>query len=99
MRYFCKDGHLNKIAESVGGVVVKHTNDFKAASEALKLVEYGKEYYFGCSEHAAIIKKVKDEGFYFLELQDLNKNGWEKLTTQVLKERFDATHTQYTVEK
>ena len=56
----------------------------------MKQVEFGKEYYFGCGKHAAIIKRVEDKGFYFLELQDPDNNGWELLTKQVLKTRFKA---------
>ena len=56
----------------------------------MKQVEYGKEYYFGCGKHVAIIKRVEDKGFYFLELQDPDNNGWELLTKQVLKTRFKA---------
>ena len=56
----------------------------------------GKEYYFTCGRHAAIVRKT-NVGFEYLELQSAISNGFKPLTDKVLKERFNAqrSHTVY----
>ncbi len=85
---------ISDIAEKCGGVVVEHTNDFTKANQLLKHVKSGKEYYFTCGKHAAIVRKAST-GFEYLELQSATNNGFKPLTTDVLRYRFGAqkTHT------
>lgn len=92
--YFAQNGNIRKITEKVGGVVEKQYNDFTAAKNLLDKVKEGREYYFACGKHAAIVRKTKD-GYEYLELQSANNNGWHKLTSEVLKWRFGAkkSHT------
>ena len=89
---------INEIAslKGVNGVVVKDFNDFTVANKLLKMVEDGKEYYFGVGQHVAIIRKAEN-GFEFLELQSRNDNGFKPLTTDILKRRFACkkSHTVY----
>lgn len=81
---------VRDIVEKAGGHIVYEIDDNKAARKLLKEVKEGKEYYFGCGEHAAIIRKTS-RGFEFLELQDPkeNGNGFDPLTDRRLKSRFD----------
>ena len=86
---FSHSGTIQKIALKAGGKVAANTSDFVKAKELLQHVEYGKEYYFTCGKHAAIIRKTKG-GFEYLELQSATKNGFKELTNEVLKKRFGA---------
>ena len=94
--FFARTGNIMKIAEKVGGVVTKHTNDFKKAKDMLATVVEGKEYYFTCGAHAAIVRKTA-KGFEYLEMQSSSANGWKPLDDSVLKWRFGAkkSHTIY----
>ena len=93
---FSQTGTITDIAERVGGKVVKNTNDFTKASELIRTVEIGKEYYFTCGSHSSIVRKTT-KGFEYLELQSATNNGFKPLTSEVLKRRFGAkkSHTIY----
>ena len=94
--FFAKIGNIKSIAESVGGVINKAYSDFDNARFLLSKVVMGKEYYFTCGRHAAIVRKT-NVGFEYLELQSAISNGFKPLTDKVLKERFNAqrSHTVY----
>lgn len=94
--FFSRTGNIMSIAEKVGGTVAKHTNDFKKAKDLLKLTQRGKEYYFTCGSHAAIVRRT-ETGFEYLELQSPYVNGFKPLNENVLKRRFAAkkSHTVY----
>ena len=94
--FFSRTGNIMSIAEKVGGTVAKHTNDFKKAKDLLKTTQRGKEYYFTCGSHAAIVRRT-ETGFEYLELQSAYSNGFKPLTESVLKRRFAAkkSHTLY----
>lgn len=53
------------------------------------MVEIGKEYYFTCGQHAAVVRRTAT-GLEFLELQSATSNGWKPLNDTVLKYRFGA---------
>ncbi len=86
---FSRSSVIMEIAEKAGGLVVEHTDDFKKAKDLLKTVKEGREYYFTCGAHAAIVRKV-ESGFEYLELQSSSRNGFKPLNTDVLKWRFGA---------
>lgn len=94
--YFASSPNIRAIAENVGGMVNKDYNDFRNAKTLLSNTMVGKEYYFTCGSHAAIIRKT-DKGFEYLELQSSHINGFKALDNNVLKERFGAkrSHTYY----
>lgn len=94
--FFSRTGNIMSIAEKVGGTVAKHTNDYKKAKDLLKLTQRGKEYYFTCGSHAAIVRRT-ETGFEYLELQSPYVNGFKPLDENVLKRRFAAkkSHTVY----
>ena len=87
---------IRLITGNVGGITVKNTSDFAKAKELLSHVVEGKEYYFTCGSHAAVIRKGA-EGFEFLELQSSTSNGFKKLDDNMLKWRFAAkrSHSTY----
>lgn len=62
----------------------KHKNDFSNAHQLLSNVKEGKEYYFTCGSHAAIVRKGAN-GFEYLELQSRKYNGFHPLTDEALK--------------
>ena len=94
--FFSRTGNIMSIAEKVGGTVAKHTNDYKKAKDLLKTTQMGKEYYFTCGSHAAIVRRT-ETGLEYLELQSAYSNGFKPLNENVLKRRFAAkkSHTLY----
>ena len=48
-----------------------------SGSKLLKQVEKGKEYYFACGRHAAIVRRTDDNILQYLELQSRSRNGWK----------------------
>lgn len=94
--FFAKTANIKSITESVGGIINKAYSDFDNARFLLSKAVMGKEYYFTCGRHAAIVRKT-NVGFEYLELQSAISNGFKPLTDKVLKERFRAqrSHTVY----
>lgn len=87
---------IKEITKSIGGVIAENTSDYKNAEELLKNVVKGKEYYFTCGSHAAVVRK-SEEGYEFLELQSSSSNGFKSLDKTMLKWRFAAkkSHSTY----
>ena len=94
--FFSRTANIKEIVSKAGGTVVSNTSDFTNAKQLLAKVEAGKEYYFTCGSHAAMVRKTS-EGFEFLELQSSRQNGWKKLDNDVLRYRFGAkrSHSTY----
>lgn len=88
-RFFSRTGNIAEIARKLGGVVGESKNNFTVAHKLLKMVEIGKEYYFTCGQHAAVVRRTAT-GLEFLELQSATGNGWKPLNDTVLKYRFGA---------
>ena len=88
-RFFSRTGNIAEIARKLGGVVGESKNNFTVAHKLLKMVEIGKEYYFTCGQHAAVVRRAAT-GLEFLELQSATSNGWKPLNDTVLKYRFGA---------
>jgi len=97
--FFSRTTNIIDVTKAVGGVVARHTNDFKKAKDLLDTVVDGKEYYFTCGAHAAIVRMAKGGGYEYLEMQSRYKerNGWHPLDDGVLKSRFGAKkkHSSY----
>ena len=96
---FSRTDTLRQIArfDGIDGVVVKGYNDFNNANTLLSQVESGKEYFFTCGKHAAIVRKT-EAGLEYLEMQSgYRKNTWYPLNNAELKRRFGAqkSHTTY----
>lgn len=75
--------------DGVKSFIEENYDDFISAKKVLSKVKEGKEYYFGCGEHAAVVRKINGE-IQYLELQQGKDNGYNKLTIGVLKRRFKA---------
>lgn len=86
---FSRGGWIEKIADSEGIIsfTMQDYNGIKCANNALKCMEQNKLYYFATGQHAAVVK-LSTEGYQYLELQTATSNGWKKLTTNELKQRF-----------
>jgi hypothetical protein len=95
-KHFASDRNIQEITSSVGGLTNKDTNDFKSAKVLLSKTIVGKEYYFACGSHAAIVRKT-DKGFEYLELQSPYANGFKALDDNILRWRFGAkrSHSFY----
>lgn len=95
-RMFSRTTNIKAVAElpNVKSEIVREFNDFTACSKLIKTMETNKEYYFTTGKHAAIIRK-NDSIIEYLELQSATDNGFKRLTTTVLKQRFGAqkSHT------
>ena len=86
--YFARK--IDDVVEMAGGFVEKDYNDFKAINRLLKNIETDKEYILSTGRHASIIRKSKEKGWEYLELQSPTSNGYKPLTNERLKNRFDC---------
>lgn len=95
--YFATSFRIGEVVKACGGKYAHELSDFTNAEVLLQSVQAGKEYYFTCGRHAAIVRKSAT-GYEYLELQsDATRNGWHELTKDVLRHRFGAkrSHTSY----
>lgn len=94
---FSRSVIINDIAKRVGGSIAQDTSDFVKAKKLLDQVKNGKEYYFTCGKHAAIVRGKTTGGYEYLELQSSRSNGFKELSRSILKNRFGAqkTHRSY----
>ena len=84
--------NLKEVAklDGVKSFNISGKNDFTNAHGLLKNVEPGKEYFFTCGKHAAIVRK-SETGYDYLEMQSgYRENTWYALTDSELKRRFGA---------
>lgn len=89
---FAYDSTIKQLS-NFDGVNLKsalESNELAAVGDLLSKVDKKKEYYLAVADHAAIVKKV-DNKWHYLELQTRNNNGWHRLTSESLKERFGAS--------
>ena len=89
--YFNEFLNLMNIVDNMGGYSSFETSH----SALLKHTEIGKKYYLTYGRHAAIVKKVAEKKFQYLELQSPTDNGWKDLSDYVFKERFDGVGKQF----
>lgn len=64
---------------SIKGEAKSYITAGKKVLKAIKDGADGKEYYFECARHAAIVRK-KDGALEYLELQSSVENGWQSFT-------------------
>lgn len=86
---------FDDIILKAGGVVTRQENDFEGARALFHQVKEGKEYYFACGAHAAIIRK-KAGKIEYLELQSgiASENGFHELSETILRIRFGAKRSR-----
>lgn len=97
LNFFAKHGRLKDLS-NLNGIVSyteKNKNGIKGAVDVLKKAEENKEYIFSAGKHTAIVKKSNGKYFY-LELQSgiESENGYQQLSTDLLKKRFGVTKSQ-----
>lgn len=80
--------------DGVKSFIEEDYNDFVSAKKVLSNVKEGKEYYFGCGSHGAVVRRKNGE-LQYLELQKNKENGFKHLNSEVLRERFLA-HKSHT---
>lgn len=93
----CKD--ISRLKE-VKADIYQDTNDHNAATHHLLNMKENKEYLLALGSHAAIVRK-QGSIYQYLELQDEPElNGWKRLTSKKLKERFNLkkTHSSYGIQ-
>ena len=76
--FFSKTFNLETICRLPGVKSISETakSAVTAGNKLLKRVEVGREYYFVCGRHAAIVRKKEDGILQYLELQSATRNGW-----------------------
>lgn len=98
-QFFSYKYNLDKIMEILPGESVKREiarSWGTAGKHLLTQAEEGKEYYFCCGRHAAIIRR-KDDKLQYLELQSAYDNGWKDFDGNVkytLAQRFGCRGSQ-----
>lgn len=92
--FFSMDQNIQKVANLPGveSHVINGRNDFECAQKLFTRMEPGKDYYFACGQHAAIVRNNNGRVEY-LELQshDPKRNGWHSLDSRELECRFGAS--------
>jgi len=98
-KIFSRDSTIKEIANlnGVKSVIADEFNDFKAAHWLMSQMEAGKEYELAVGKHAAIVHKLSNGTFEYLELQSAVKNGFKPFDKYTLKYRFGCqqSHTRY----
>lgn len=99
MDLFAKKATSVEMAKFSGveSYVTQNTNDFTAFNKLKLNMQVGKEYKLGVGQHAAIVRKLKDGTYQYLELQSAGKNGFKDFDEYTLKYRFGCqkSHTMY----
>jgi hypothetical protein len=97
--FFSTKYNLEQIAKFVKEDKVKMSvarSYITSGNRLLKEVEKGKEYYFVCGRHAAIVRKTDEDIIQYLELQSSRQNGWMNFNgnpRHTLATRFGCTNT------
>lgn len=98
---FCRNSTLKKLKDLPGIVWDQEIGSYPitVGNKLLKRVESGKEYYFACGRHAAIVRKNPDTGkLQYLELQSQNNSGWQDFNGNpryTLNTRFGAPQSNW----
>ena len=96
--FFSRNSNLYRVFElpNINTLMETARSTVTAGKHLLKMVEEGKEYYFACGNHAAIVRKFEDR-LQYLELQSGSRNGWKMFDSDdvgwTLRHRFGATQT------
>lgn len=77
--YFSHDLMLTRIKElpSIEWQEQKGNYCLTTGNQLLKKCEIGKQYWFACGRHVAIVRKIAEKKFQYLELQSEQKSGWK----------------------
>lgn len=93
--FFSSNRSISTIAHLPGVIstIVTGSDDIACTRTLMNSMQEGKEYYLATGLHAAIVRK---EGWHYeyLELQSAWNNGWKRLDTQELLNRFGCETAQ-----
>lgn len=97
---FSKSSTLESLKELPGiSWDEQHGNYYlTTGNQLLKRVQQGKEYWFACGRHAAIVRRDGDGKLQYLELQSENNSGWQNFdgnARYTLSTRFGAPSGRY----
>lgn len=99
MDLFAKKSTSIEMAKFSGveSYITKNTNDFTSFNKLKINMQVGKEYKLGVGGHAAIVRKLKNGTYQYLELQSAGVNGFKDFDKYTLKYRFrcQKSHTLY----
>lgn len=99
MDLFAKKSTSIEMAKFSGveSYITKNTNDFTSFNNLKINMQVGKEYKLGVGGHAAIVRKLKNGTYQYLELQSAGVNGFKDFDKYTLKYRFrcQKSHTLY----
>lgn len=77
--FFSNRFNLEELTNILKGDAVKREfarSYVTSGNRLLNQVEKGKEYYFVCGRHAAIVRRTEEDVLQYLELQSSRRNGW-----------------------
>ena len=99
--FFAGGVNIFDIVKRCGGIVKKGNDNIALGNQLLQNIEDGKEYYFTCGRHAAIVRKnpyfsmLGGNEYEYLELQHPYRNGWKPLSDYELENRFGTSTTKF----
>lgn len=99
--FFSTTSYLREIKNNVPGLDwdEQHGNYFlTTGNQLLKRVKQGKQYWFACGRHAAIVQKDENGKLQYLEMQSANNSGWQYFNGNArytLSTRFGAPSGRY----
>lgn len=93
-QFFAKNANFKQLIQdlSLNAISAKGYDDFKLSYQVLEKAEKDKEYLLLTGKHAALVRR-NEMGFEYLELQSATDNGYKRLSTRKLKERFGCQHS------
>ena len=99
-RYFSQDLLLRRIKDFPGVVWKEQPGNYflTTGNQLLKQCEIGKEYWFACGRHAAIVRKIAEKKYQYLEMQSQLSSGWKDFDGNpraTLSSRFGAPSSRY----
>lgn len=92
---FSHDLTLTRLKEIPGIVWDEQPGNYclTTGNQLLKRVQQGKQYWFACGRHAAIVRKDENGKLQYLEMQSANNSGWQYFNgnpRSTLNSRFGA---------
>lgn len=101
LNIFSSDATIRELTQlnGVKSIIAHEYDDVKAAKFLMQQMEVGKEYELAVGRHAAIVRRLKDNTYEYLELQSAGINGFKKFESDTLTRRFGCqySHTSYGV--
>ena len=99
-KLFSRDSTLEQLKKIDGIEWVEQGGNYygTTGNQLLKKLEIGKEYWFACGRHAAIVRRTEPKKWQYLELQSALRSGWQDFNGNpryTLANRFGAPSSKY----